>query len=419
MGASQIQKILPVQLKKTCIPIISGQLLSILIGLTAICNGLLSKYNINLPLAINFPHYFILFLFYGVPYLCFNLFKKLTHSNNNNNNKNEPISNTLNYNINDRTITNHNSNPITDNEQIIILPNSEKTFMQSLLVRFSFYSLVAIIDVHANWSIVTAYAYTSVTSIQSLDCITIPTVVLSSYFFLSYRYTWNHYIGIISCLIGTTGMILTDYFIQSSNQNIVHYGNTSEIHLNQLYNSTINNQLFTAKQIIFGDFLVIIGAISYGLSNVLQQYLVLKYGIVEFLSCVGLTASIITLIYTISIEKHSISMVLSNVTSIDLTKVTSCFTGYALAMFLLYSLMPLILMRSSAILVNLSLLTSDVYAVLMDIFIFHHSFHYSYILCFIIILLGVGVFNVNEPVITDKKDQQSNCFHLISRKTKL
>ncbi|CAH8665303.1 unnamed protein product [Schistosoma rodhaini] len=412
MGTNQVQQILPVQFKKTCIPIISGQLLSILIGLTAICNGVLSRYNINLPLAINFPHYFLLFLFYGVPYFSFNLYKKLSHSNNSTNNRNEPISNTLNYNTDNRTITNYNSNSIIDNEQIIIIPNSERNFIRTLLIRFSFYSLIAFIDVHANWSIVTAYAYTSVTSIQSLDCISIPTVVLSSYFFLSYRYAWNHYIGIISCLIGATGMILTDYFIQPSNQNIVHHNTTSEIYLNQLYNNTVNNQLFTAEQMIFGDFLVIIGAISYGLSNVLQQYLVLKYGIVEFLGCVGLIASIIILIYTVSLEKHSISMILFNVTSMDLTKVIGCFIGYALSMFLLYSLMPLVLMRSSAVLVNLSLLTSDVYAVLMDIFIFHHSFHYLYILCFLIILLGVGLFNVNQPVITDKKNCRSNCFRL-------
>ncbi|KAK4475696.1 hypothetical protein MN116_000962 [Schistosoma mekongi] len=411
METSKIQKICSsVDAKKICIPIILGQLLAILISLTAICNGVLVQFKINLPLAINFPHYFLLTLFYGIPYLCYNIYRKFHPKNN----VIASAKDVFSHNVNEGTMDGYCA--VTEIGQTIISSSSRKKLIQTLLIRFSLYSLVGVIDVHANWSIVSAYAYTSVTSIQLLDCITIPTVVLSSYFFLFYRYTWNHYTAIILCLIGATGMVLTDYFLQASTI-VFNNDNVTKTTLNQ---SATKTQPFTAEQMVFGDFLVIIGAISYGLSNVLQQYLILKYGIVEFLSCVGLVASIITLIYTALIEKQSISMLLlgTNDTFVNLDKITTCFIGYALSMFTLYSLMPVVLMRSSAVLVNLSLLTADIYAVLMGIFIFYYEFHYLYILCFLVILFGVGLFNIHSPIIVVDSKRRLNRF-LISLQRKV
>ncbi|TNN11168.1 Solute carrier family 35 member F1 [Schistosoma japonicum] len=393
----------PVEIKKMCIPIILGQLLAILISLTAICSGVLVQFKINLPLAINFPHYVLLTVFYGIPYLCYNIYRKFHRLENNNIASTED---SFNHDAEKSTVDEYSA--VTDIGQTVISPSPRKQFVKTLIIRLSLYSLVGVIDVHANWSIVSAYAYTSVTSIQLLDCITIPTVVLLSYYFLFYRYTWNHYTAIILCLIGATGMILTDYFLQSSNI-IFNNDNVAGAPLDQ---TAINDQSFTAEQMIFGDFLVIIGAILYGLSNVLQQYLIVKYGIVEFLSCVGLVASIVTVIYTVLIERQSISMLMlwTDDAFVNFDKITACFIGYALSMFALYSLMPLVLMRSSAVLVNLSLLTSDIYAVLMGVFIFYYKFHYLYILCFLVILFGVGLFNIHSPNIVAASKRKLNCF---------
>ncbi|CAH8608150.1 unnamed protein product, partial [Heterobilharzia americana] len=46
----KIKHISQIQIRKICIPILLGQILAVLISLTAICNGILSQYKINLPL---------------------------------------------------------------------------------------------------------------------------------------------------------------------------------------------------------------------------------------------------------------------------------------------------------------------------------------------------------------------------------
>ena len=45
--------------------------------------------------------------------------------------------------------------------------------------------------------------------------------------------------------------------------------------------------------------------------------------------------------------------------------------GYNIFLFLLYVMIPVLVRKSSATLVNLSFLTSDVYSVLFGIFLFH------------------------------------------------
>uniref|UniRef100_A0AA85JZF8 Uncharacterized protein n=1 Tax=Trichobilharzia regenti TaxID=157069 RepID=A0AA85JZF8_TRIRE len=334
----KFQRISENRIVAICIPIILGQILAVLISLTAICNGILYRHKINLPLAINIPHYFLLAIFYGLPYLFYKLYTSCC--------SNTPINSTSNP--SDAGDFEEDYNGTTDNVNIqpVIIPSSRGRLMNTLLTRLGLYSLVGVIDVHANWAIVSAYAYTSVTSVQLLDCITIPTVVLLSYFFLYQRYKWNHYIAIILCLIGATGMVLTDYFIPSSSTDNVNANGTHD----SLLNNTMTNQFFTPQQMVFGDFLVIIGAVAYAVSNVLQHYLIVKYGIIEFLCCVGVVASVITLIYTVIFEQLAVSSVLATITSVNVTEIIACFIGYASSMFLLYSLMPIVLARSSAVL---------------------------------------------------------------------
>eukprot|EP00045_Choanoeca_perplexa_P005588 m.47125 g.47125 ORF g.47125 m.47125 type:complete len:128 (+) comp13203_c0_seq4:915-1298(+) len=63
--------------------------------------------------------------------------------------------------------------------------------------------------------------------------------------------------------------------------------------------------------------------------------------------------------------------------------------GYNIFLFLLYAMIPVLVRQSSATLVNLSFLTSDVYSVLFGIFLFHAQMSWLYILGFIIILVGL------------------------------
>ncbi len=47
------------------------------------------------------------------------------------------------------------------------------------------------------------------------------------------------------------------------------------------------------------------------------------------------------------------------------------FGGFGFSLFLFYSVMPHVMKHSSAVVVNLSLLTADVYTLFIGLFVFH------------------------------------------------
>jgi len=65
------------------------------------------------------------------------------------------------------------------------------------------------------------------------------------------------------------------------------------------------------------------------------------------------------------VERHKLSSVEWSSTIVLL------FAAFAVCMFLLYSLMPLVMKLSSATAVNISLLTADLYALFAGLFLFH------------------------------------------------
>lgn len=64
------------------------------------------------------------------------------------------------------------------------------------------YPLIAVVDLEANYVVVKAYQYTDMTSVQLLDCCTIPFVMVLSYVFLRVRYTRYHAIGAFIAVAG-------------------------------------------------------------------------------------------------------------------------------------------------------------------------------------------------------------------------
>ena len=72
------------------------------------------------------------------------------------------------------------------------------------------YIAISIIDLEANVVVISAYRYTTITSIMLLDCFSIPCVMLLSYFFLNAKYSYKHLGGTIICLAGMAVIIISD-----------------------------------------------------------------------------------------------------------------------------------------------------------------------------------------------------------------
>jgi solute carrier family 35 protein F1/2 len=87
---------------------------------------------------------------------------------------------------------------------------ARKDFLTLLKDNWWKYLILGVIDVEANFLIVLAYKYTSLTSIQLLDSMTIVFVLILSFVFLRVRYLIVHLMGVAMCLIGIISLVLAD-----------------------------------------------------------------------------------------------------------------------------------------------------------------------------------------------------------------
>jgi solute carrier family 35 protein F1/2 len=69
------------------------------------------------------------------------------------------------------------------------------------------------------------------------------------------------------------------------------------------------------------------------------------------------------------------------------------FLGYAVAMFLFYSTVPTVLKICGATMLNLSLLTSDMWAVLIRIFAYHEKVDWIYFVAFACTAAGIIIYS--------------------------
>ncbi len=132
-----------------------GQLLSLLITGTGVTSSLLAARNVNMPSTQSLINYFLLAL-YAVP-----LWKR------------------------ERTAG----------------------MLDTLRRKWWVYALLALCDVEANFLVVLAYQYTSLSSIMLLDCFSIPCVMFLGYWILKHRFRWTHFAGVAACVAGVVALV--------------------------------------------------------------------------------------------------------------------------------------------------------------------------------------------------------------------
>ncbi|XP_076374039.1 solute carrier family 35 member F2-like isoform X2 [Tachypleus tridentatus] len=211
------------------------------------------------------------------------------------------------------------------------------------------YFLVAAADVEANFLLVKAYQYTSLTSVQLLDCFTIPVVLALSWILLKVRYKIVHILGVGVALLGVGCLVWAD----------LEEDKTSQIASNRL----------------LGDMLCLTGAALYGVSNIAEEFVVKTYNRVEFLGMLGLFGSVVNGIQLAILERTELAVI-----NWEEWEEVSFLLGYTMCLFFLYVTLPIVIKNASAIAANLSLLTADCYSLLIGIYIFNNQ-HSQYSTC--------------------------------------
>ncbi|XP_068661355.1 uncharacterized protein [Aristolochia californica] len=234
---------------------------------------------------------------------------------------------------------------------------------KALQMRWYYYLLLAIVDVEANYLVVKAYQYTSLTSVMLLDCWTIPSVIFLTWMFLKTRYRYRKFIGVGVCVAGLVMVVFSD----------VHASDRA-----------------SGSNPIKGDLLVGGGSMLYAISNVSEEFLVKAADRVELMALLGAFGAVIGACQISILEREELR-------SIDWTATAVLpFVGFALAMFLFYSLVPVLLKMSGSTMLNLSLLTSDMWAVFIRIFAYHEKVDWLYFIAFGAVAVGLVIYSGGE-----------------------
>ena len=368
--------------------ILLGQCISILIAGTGIFSTYLANDKIFIPTSQSTINYTLLFIFY-ISYRTY-YYRQLSSRN--------PLSSSSSLLLTSLSTT---SSSVTDtvsssNTSSIITTSSWFSYIQylfTLSVPWYYYLILAIADVEANYVIVQAYHYTTITSIMLLDCSTIPMVMVLSYYFLQRKYNKYHFIGIGICLIGIGLLILSDVLNTSSSSSDNDNNTSSE---DQAPISPFSNNA------LWGDFLCIIASILYAISNVGQEYLVKTYNRNEFLGMIGGIGIIIsTFQVIITGEYRNYTNIVWTITNIG------SFFGFGLCLFFMYMLTSYFLVVCDATIFNLSLLTSDIWAIIASYLLFNNQLHWLYFIALLIIILGLYIYHYQNTIPTTD-DNNSN-----------
>ena len=123
---------------------------------------------------------------------------------------------------------------------------------------------------------------------------------------------------------------------------------------------------------IFGDLLTLGGSFLYALSNILQEYLLKSGGdVFNYLGHLGVFGCLIAMAESCAFQEYK------QFDTIDTTEtgpIVGFYIGFALVNLCIYTIIPFYVRRSGATLLNISNLTTILWSMLFDIFLFKEEF---------------------------------------------
>jgi len=221
------------------------------------------------------------------------------------------------------------------------------------------YIILASCDVEGNYTVVKAYQYTNLLSCMLLDAWAIPVCMFFSYLYMRTRYHWTQILGVMICVTGLGLLVASDQ---------------------------LTNKDWVAPNKGKGDAFMILGATLYGFTNATEEYLVRKRPLYEVVGQLGMWGTIINGIQASALEHNKWKESTWSGENIGL------LVAYTAAMFILYTVAPMLYRLASSAYFNLSLLSSDFFGLLFGLFLFHYRPYWLYFPSFAVVILGLIVY---------------------------
>ncbi|EIN06096.1 DUF914-domain-containing protein [Punctularia strigosozonata HHB-11173 SS5] len=221
------------------------------------------------------------------------------------------------------------------------------------------YFFLAACDVEGNFLVVKAYEYTTLLSCMLLDAWAIPVCLFFCWVYMRTKYHYTQIIGVLICVAGLGMLVASDH---------------------------LTDKDYSALNMAKGDVFMIVGATLYGFTNATEEFFVRKRPLYEVVGQMGLWGTLINGIQAAGLEHKDMTKASWNGMTIGL------LIAYTAAMFILYTVAPLLYRMASSAYYNLSLLSSDFYGLLFGLFLFHYKPYWLYFIAFAVVIVGLVVY---------------------------
>jgi solute carrier family 35 protein F1/2 len=193
-------------------------------------------------------------------------------------------------------------------------------------------------------------------------------MILRRYFLGARENSWKQLIGVFICLVGLVLVVVADFLA--------------------------NNNQYEAVNPMLGDGLALIGASFYAITNVGEEFIVIRCNRMVFLSRVGFFGTIYSIIQGFILDEWSkAANLFSSISSETTLEIVGSLSGFVLCMFFFSILVAFYMRIGNSLLFNLSILTADVWSVLCGLYFFHLNLHPLYFFAFAVVVGGVALYH--------------------------
>jgi solute carrier family 35 protein F1/2 len=234
---------------------------------------------------------------------------------------------------------------------------------------------IAFLSFYGNYCYLLAVEYTTVTSVSLVDALSIPTAMILSHIFLRRRYQRLHLLGAGLCVTGVMlGMVvdvLSNYIYRQESMSSLQVKTMTANVTNTSSSPGVRDD--GSKEYphkLVGDLLSCVGAILFGANDVIAELAVRRLGgINEYLGMIGFFGSVIA-IFQVAISERQVVVDMFNgvnPSGCGANIVAGLLVAYVVGQFSRKAGLAAFLTISDAALLQLSLLTSDLYAALFSV----------------------------------------------------
>ncbi|EET00463.1 Putative membrane spanning protein [Giardia duodenalis] len=217
-----------------------------------------------------------------------------------------------------------------------VLPSVHKFFVHRARDA-GFFLLSGMLDITANSLAIMSFVYTSVGAVLLILCLSTPFSMILSLVITKTRFSWMQVM--FSCF--ATGFAILFVVLD-----------------------TLGDE---SKHRIPGDLLAMGAAFIYGLTSVINEFIIGSYTPVQFLARLSIGAFTLALILFLCLEMNNIQILAT-------AQPWGYIVGYLVSLIVMYSVLPLVIKYGGAVVFNISLISCNVYGMLASLIIFKYKY---------------------------------------------